>query len=116
VPARQRQPRAEGKQVGAMEARLTMRGSGVVSVPVLSKTTVSHCAMRSMASPACSSTPALNRLPDATTCVAGTASARAHGQVMISTAMATVSAISQPWPAASQARNVARLRMCTAGA
>ena len=44
-------------------------------------------------------TPLPNSRLVAATCTAGTARASAQGQVMISTAMAAVSAASQPWPA-----------------
>ncbi len=94
---------ASARGSGSIRAALTTRGSGVVSVPVLSKTMVSHCAMRSIASPDCSSTPARNRLPEATTCVAGTASASAQGQVMIRTAMAVMMAWCNPAPASDPA-------------
>ena len=89
MAARQREPRGAFEQVRRdRRARCATRGSGSVSVPVLSKITVSISARRSIASPELRITPARNSAPDATTCTAGIASASAHGQVMISTAIA----------------------------
>ena len=64
--------------------------------------TVSTSASRSIASPALRMTPQRNSAPEATTCTAGIASASAHGQVMISTAMAVTSASCTEAPATSQ--------------
>ena len=99
-----------------MAAALTTRGSGSVSVPVLSKTTVSTSASRSMASPALRMTPARNSAPDATTCTAGMASASAQGQVMMSTAIAVTSASCKDAPAMSQPTAVSAAVRCTTGA
>ena len=89
MAARQRQAAPRVRAVsGSMSALSSTRGSGSVSVPVLSKMTVSASASRSMASPPLRMTPPRNNAPAATTCTAGMASAIAHGQVMMSTAMA----------------------------
>ena len=95
-----------------MIAALTTRGSGKVSVPVLSNTTVSISAKRSIASPELRITPARNSAPDATTCTAGIASASAHGQVMISTAIAVMIASCVDAPATSQPTDERQRRGC----
>ena len=101
---------------GSISAALTTRGSGKVSVPVLSKITVSASASRSMASPALRMTPRLNNAPEATTCTAGIASANAQGQVMISTAMAVTTASCSEAPASHQPTKVSAAVACTIGA
>ena len=63
-----------------------------VSVPVLSKTTVSMSANRSSAVGDFSSTPARNKRPVIAAVTAGMASAKAQGQVMINVAVATAMA------------------------
>ena len=68
------------------------RGRPSVSVPVLSKTTVSTPASRSSGSPPLISTPALAPRPLATITAVGTARPIAHGQAMIRTATAAVNA------------------------
>ena len=57
MAAGQRQPRRAFQQVWIMVAAFSTRGSGSVSVPVLSNTTVSASARRSIASPALRMTP-----------------------------------------------------------
>ena len=54
--------------------------------------------------------------PDATTCTAGIASASAHGQVMISTAIAVTMASCHDAPAISQPIAVSAAVACTIGA
>ena len=54
--------------------------------------------------------------PDATTCAAGTARPIAHGQVMMSTAMAITSDSCHPAPAIIQPANASAARVWTAGA
>ena len=104
MPARQRQPRRHLQQLRiGIGRRLTTRGSGRVSVPVLSKMTVSASASRSMASPALRMTLARNSAPEATTCTAGMASASAQGQVMMSTAIAVTIASCSEAPASEPA-------------
>ena len=61
-------------------------------------------------------TPAANRRLLAATCTAGTASASAHGHVMMSTEIANVSDGSQPAPANIQPMKVMAPSACTAGA
>ena len=68
------------------------RGVPSVSVPVLSSTTVSTDASRSSGSPPLMRTPAAAPRPLATMTAVGTARPIAHGQAMISTATAAVSA------------------------
>ncbi len=63
-----------------------------MSVPVLSKTTVSTSDRRSSGSPPLISTPAAAPRPLATITAVGTASPIAHGHAMISTATAAVRA------------------------
>ncbi len=58
----------------------------------------------------------LNSAAAATTCTAGTARPSAQGQVMISTAMAMISACCQARPKASQPRKVASAVAWTRGA
>ena len=111
-PGQRQRARTSFRRAGPVRSA----GSPSVSVPVLSNTMVSTSARRSRPSGALISTPLPNSRLVAATCTAGTASASAQGQVMIRTAIAAVSAASQPWPAAIQPRKVARLRMCTAGA
>ena len=61
--------------------------------------------------------PSRNSRPAATTCTTGTASPSAQGQVMISTEIATKSAVRQSPPvAASQPAKVAAASRCTTGA
>ena len=78
-------------------AKSTTCGVPCVSVPVLSKTTVSTSASRSSGSPPLISTPAAAPRPLATITAVGTASPIAHGQAMISTATAAVSADGRRW-------------------
>ena len=61
-------------------------------------------------------TPARNSAPEATTCTAGIASASAHGQVMISTAIAVMIASCTDAPATSQPIAVSAAVACTTGA
>ena len=70
----------------------TTTGRPSVSVPVLSNTTVSTPASFSSGSPPLISTPAAAPRPLATITAVGTARPIAHGQAMISTAIAAVSA------------------------
>ena len=69
-----------------------------------------------MASPALRMTPARNRAPEATTCTAGIARAKAHGQVMISTAIAVMMASCKEAPATSHPIAVIAAVACTMGA
>ena len=69
-----------------------------------------------MASPAFKITPARNKAPDATTCTAGIASAKAQGQVMISTAIAVMIASCSEAPARSHPAKVSAAVACTIGA
>ncbi len=78
------------------------RSSPAVSVPVLSNTTVSTSASRSSAVGGLEQDARRNRRPVAATCTAGTASASAHGQVMMSTATAISSAGCQRAPPSKQ--------------
>ena len=105
MAARQAQaaPRIRARPDRHIGAHCATRGSGSVSVPVLSKTTVSTSASRSMASPELRIRPARNSAPDATTCTAGIASASAQGQVMISTAIAVTIASCSEAPGAQPA-------------
>ena len=76
----------------AGDARRPARGRPSVSVPVLSKTSVSIPRSRSIASASRKSTPALAPRPIATMIDIGVASPSAQGQAMISTATAFTSA------------------------
>jgi hypothetical protein len=89
---------------------------GRVRVPVLSKTTVSTFARRSSASPELRKTPARKRAPEATTCTTGIASARAQGQVMMSTAIAVRSASCTDEPVAIHVTAVTAAAVWTTGA
>ena len=113
MAARQRQPRRAFEHVGIDVGVSSTRGSGSVNVPVLSKTTVSASASRSIASPPLRMTPLRNREPAATTCTAGMASAIAHGQVMMSTAMAMTMESCSEAPATSQPIAVSAAVVCT---
>ena len=84
----------------------TSCGSPFVSVPVLSKITVSTAASFSSAAPSLIMMPERNRRPLATTCTAGTARPSAQGQVMMRTATAVISESCQPWPSSSQPASV----------
>ncbi len=86
---------SDGESAGSIRAASTRRGRPSVSVPVLSKATASISASRSMADPSLTMMPALNSRPAATTCTTGTASPSAQGQVMMSTAIATIIACFQ---------------------
>ena len=74
-PARRRRRSA----AGGIAAALVRTGRPVVSVPVLSKTTVSISASRSSAVPSLSSTPARNSRPEAAVSTAGHREAEAAG-------------------------------------
>ena len=71
---------------------LAMRGLPSVSVPVLSRTTVSIWASRSRASPLLKRMPSCAPRPIATVSAAGTASPIAQGQAMTSTVTAAAKA------------------------
>ena len=88
----------------------------IVSVPVLSKTTVSTSASRSSAVPSLISSPRRNSRPEAAVTTAGTASPSAQGQVMISTAAATFSATRASRVIQSQPRKLDSAMRCTTGA
>ena len=75
---------------GAISPPLVSRSAPRVSVPVLSKTTVSMTASRSIAEPSLTMMPFSNSRRAATTCTIGTARPSAQGQVMMRTAMAMV--------------------------
>ena len=86
-------------------------------MPVLSKTTVSIDARRSSGSPPLISTPAAAPRPLATITAVGTASPIAHGQAMINTATAAVSARTNDASSGTviQAAHVAMARLMTVG-
>ena len=86
---------------------MSTRGSGNVSVPVLSKTIVSTSAKPLDSVAGIENHAGLrNSAPEATTWTAGIASASAHGQVMISTAIAVINASCTEAPAISQPTSV----------
>ena len=93
----------------------TRAGSPLVSVPVLSKMTVSTPASFSSAAPSLIIMPERNSRPLATTCTAGTARPSAQGQVMMRTAMAAMMESCQPLPSSSQPMSVVAASVWTAG-
>ncbi|ODT12515.1 MAG: hypothetical protein ABS57_21730 [Mesorhizobium sp. SCN 65-12] len=99
---------------GAM-AETSTRGAPTVSVPVLSKATASTSARRSMAEPSFIMMPASKSRRAATTCTMGTARPSAHGQVMMSTAMAMLIAWCQSPVATIQPRKVSNAAKWTTG-
>ena len=86
-----------------------------VSAPVLSNTTVSTAASCSSAPLSLTMMPRSKSRRAATTCTIGTASPNAHGQVMISTAIAIVSAWWMSPLIAIQAAKLANADRCTTG-
>ena len=101
---------------GLIAAAFSTRCSGIVSVPVLSKTTVSTSAKRSMASPELRMIPILKSVAEATTWTVGIASASAQGHVMISTAITVTTASWMVAPASSHPSAVSAAVTCTTGA
>ena len=87
-----------------------------VSVPVLSKVTVSTAPIRSSASPVLTSTPRFVAWPIAAITEVGVASASAHGQNVTSTVTARVRLARSPMPSAKwQTTSVARATQRAAG-
>ncbi len=86
-----------------------------VSVPVLSKRTVSIDRERSNTSASLNSTPSSAPRPDPTMIAVGVARPRAHGQAMINTAVALRMASTTSAPEASQATSVTAATAITNG-